>query len=49
MPEDIQFLVPSILNHRIVLSMEGALHMTKYEIMQRILKEVDVPVEVEQA
>ncbi|PFN20377.1 AAA family ATPase [Bacillus cereus] len=47
-PEDIQFLVPSVWNHRIVLSMEGALRTTKNEIMQRILKEVDVPVEIEQ-
>jgi MoxR-like ATPase len=29
--------------------MEGALRTTKNELMQRILKEVDVPVEIEQA
>ncbi|MGM2834856.1 AAA family ATPase, partial [Bacillus cereus group sp. Bce025] len=32
----------------IVLSMEGALRTTKNEMMQKILKEVDVPVEIEQ-
>ncbi|CJH83425.1 Mg-chelatase subunit ChlD [Streptococcus pneumoniae] len=48
-PEDIQLLVPSVWNHRIVLSMEGALRTTKNDIMQSILKEVDVPVEIEQA
>lgn len=48
-PEDIQFLAPSVWNHRIVLSMEGALRTTKNDIMQSILKEIDVPVEIEQA
>ncbi|KFM98648.1 MoxR family ATPase [Bacillus clarus] len=48
-PGDIQFLLPYVWKHRIVLSMEGALRTTKHEIMEKILNEIDVPVEIEQA
>lgn len=47
-PEDVQFLLPYIWKHRIILSMEGALRTTKQEIIASILNEVDVPVEIEQ-
>ncbi|MBN8235471.1 MoxR family ATPase [Halobacillus kuroshimensis] len=45
LPDDITFLAPSVLEHRIVLSMEGALRRTKVEILQDVLREVPVPVE----
>ncbi|MDC2864168.1 AAA family ATPase [Bacillus sp. BP-3] len=48
-PKDVQILLPYIWKHRIILSMEGALRTTKQEIIEAILKEVDVPVEIEQA
>lgn len=45
-PEDIQFVFPYISSHRIMLSMEGALHMTKREVIHSILDDIDVPVEM---
>ncbi|CAM4386158.1 magnesium chelatase [Bacillus manliponensis] len=48
-PEDVQFLLPYIWTHRIILSMEGALRTTKRDLMGTILTTVDVPVEIEQA
>lgn len=45
-PEDVHFMFPHISSHRIMLSMEGALHTTKYEVIQSILKSIDVPVEI---
>ena len=45
-PEDIQFVFPHISTHRIMLSMEGALHMTKSEVIHSILGNIDVPVEL---
>ncbi|MEI4828498.1 MoxR family ATPase [Bacillus sp. FJAT-53711] len=47
-PEDVQFLLSYIWKHRIILSMEGALRTTKQETIEKILQEVDVPVEIEQ-
>lgn len=48
-PEDIQFLLPYVWTHRVILSMEGALRTTKRDMIETILKDVDVPVEIEQA
>ena len=45
-PEDIQFVFPHISTHRIMLSMEGALHMTKSQVIHSILGNIDVPVEL---
>ena len=45
-PEDIQFVFPHISSHRMMLSMEGALHMTKNEVIRSILDNTDVPVEM---
>jgi MoxR-like ATPase len=45
-PEDIQFVFPYISSHRIMLSMEGALHITKSQVIQSILDNIDVPVEI---
>lgn len=45
-PEDIQFVFPHISSHRIMLSLEGALHITKSQAIDAILSEIDVPVEI---
>lgn len=45
-PEDIRYMFPHISSHRIMLSMDGALHTTKNEVIQSILKSIDVPVEI---
>lgn len=44
-PEDIQFVAPYVLSHRLVLTMEGAMRKTKQAVLQEILSQVDVPVE----
>ncbi|MBY0597547.1 AAA family ATPase [Bacillus bingmayongensis] len=48
-PEDIQFLLPYVWKHRLILSMEGALRTTKQKLIESILTDVDVPVEIEQS
>lgn len=45
-PEDIQFVFPHISSHRIMLSMEGTLHITKSQVIHSILSDIDVPVEI---
>ncbi len=45
-PEDIQFVAPYVLSHRLVLTMEGAMRKTKQAVFQEILTQVEVPVEV---
>ena len=45
-PEDVQFVFPHISTHRIMLSMEGALHITKDQVIQSVLNSIDVPVEI---
>ena len=45
-PEDVQFVFPHISSHRMLLSMEGALHTTKEQVIHSILNSIDVPVEM---
>jgi MoxR-like ATPase len=43
-PDDVQYVAPSILNHRIILSPEAEMSgSTSYSIVESILKEVEVP------
>ncbi|MDG5786043.1 MoxR family ATPase [Evansella sp. AB-P1] len=44
-PEDIKFLAPFVLSHRLVLTMESSMRRTKEEIFEEILNSIDVPVE----
>ncbi|WP_202409944.1 AAA family ATPase [Halobacillus litoralis] len=44
-PEDVKFLAPYVLEHRIVLSMEGAIRKTKSQVIQEVIQEIPVPVE----
>jgi MoxR-like ATPase len=45
-PEDVKFVVPYVLAHRIVLSIEGEMKYTKNDVIKEILNTVDVPVEI---
>lgn len=45
-PEDIQYVAPYVLSHRIVLSLESSMRMTKQQAMEELLATIDVPVEV---
>jgi MoxR-like ATPase len=43
-PEDIQFLAPHVLNHRLILSAEAEMDgITTKEVIQQIIQEVEVP------
>ena len=44
-PDDIKFVAPYVLSHRIVLSMEGSMRKTKEQVFQEILLGIEVPVE----
>ncbi|MEH7388622.1 MoxR family ATPase, partial [Bacillus sp. JJ1521] len=44
-PEDIKFMVPFVITHRLVLTMEGSLKKTNRQIVQELLRGVSVPVE----
>ncbi|MEC3884522.1 MoxR family ATPase [Halobacillus sp. HZG1] len=44
-PEDVKFLAPYVLEHRVVLSMEGAIRKTKSQVIREVIQEVPVPVE----
>ncbi|WP_202412353.1 AAA family ATPase [Halobacillus litoralis] len=44
-PEDVKFLAPYVLEHRVVLSMEGAIRKTKSQVVREVIQEVPVPVE----
>ncbi len=44
-PDDIKLMAPYVLSHRLVLSLEGTLRKTKHQVIQEILKAVEVPVE----
>ncbi|MEQ6391266.1 MoxR family ATPase [Bacillaceae bacterium S4-13-58] len=46
-PEDVKELIKPIFTHRLVLGMEASLRKTPEQIMDSLLKEVDVPVELE--
>ncbi len=44
-PEDIKFIAPYVISHRLVLTMEGSLKKTNRQIVQELLRAVSVPVE----
>ncbi|WP_449539821.1 AAA family ATPase [Ferdinandcohnia sp. Marseille-Q9671] len=44
-PEDIKFMAPYVIAHRLVLTMEGSLKKTNRQIVQELLATVTVPVE----
>jgi MoxR-like ATPase len=44
-PDDVKFLAPYVLEHRVVLSMEGAIRKTKSQVIREVIQEVPVPVE----
>lgn len=44
-PDDVKFLAPYILSHRLVLTMEGEMRMTKQQCMRHILEAIETPVE----
>ncbi|MBD8068509.1 AAA family ATPase [Bacillus sp. PS06] len=44
-PEDIKYMAPFVLPHRLVLTMEGSLKKTNKQVIKEILSTVSVPVE----
>ncbi|RWZ55052.1 MoxR family ATPase [Halobacillus fulvus] len=44
-PEDVKELAPFVLEHRIVLSMEGAIRKTNHQVIKEIIESVPVPIE----
>jgi MoxR-like ATPase len=44
-PDDVKFLAPYILAHRLVLTMEGEMRMTKHQCLRHILEAIETPVE----
>ncbi|SDP31071.1 MoxR-like ATPase [Litchfieldia salsa] len=44
-PEDIKFMAPFVLPHRLVLTMDGSLKKTNKQVIKEILTSVSVPVE----
>ena len=45
-PHDVKELAPYVIEHRIILSMEGMIRKTTQEITQEIIQSVEVPVEL---
>ncbi|TLS36438.1 MoxR family ATPase [Pseudalkalibacillus caeni] len=45
LPDDVKFVAPFVLSHRMVLSMEGSMRKTKEQLMEEILGAIEVPVE----
>ncbi|MBM7096305.1 MoxR family ATPase [Bacillus sp. H-16] len=44
-PEDVKFLAPCVLGHRLVLTLESTMTRTKEDIMDRLLQGIEAPVE----
>jgi len=44
-PDDVKFLAPYVLSHRLVLTMEGEMRMTKLQCLRNILETIETPVE----
>lgn len=44
-PDDVKTLAPYILSHRLVLTMEGEMRMSKQQMLRNILEAVEAPVE----
>ncbi|MBA2175709.1 MoxR family ATPase [Halobacillus locisalis] len=47
-PEDVKYLAPYLFEHRIVLSMEGAIRKSNEQIVKEMIEQVPVPVEAGQ-
>ena len=47
-PEDVKHLAPYLFEHRIVLSMEGAIRKSNEQVVQEMIEQVPVPVEAGQ-
>lgn len=45
-PEDVKTLAPYLFEHRIVLSMEGAIRKSNDQVVKEVINQVPVPVEV---
>lgn len=46
-PQDIKILAASVLEHRLILSMDGAMRNEKVDVVREIIESVEVPVELE--
>src|SRR5699024_6949716 len=46
-PGDVKWLAPYIFEHRLILTMEGSIKKTPWQVVTEILKKVPVPVEQE--
>lgn len=46
-PQDVKILAASILEHRLILSMDGAMRNEKADLVREIIESVEVPVELE--
>ncbi|WP_096440704.1 AAA family ATPase [Alteribacter populi] len=44
-PEDVKQLAPYVLSHRLVLTLESSMTKTKSDVLTRILREIEAPVE----
>jgi len=44
-PEDIKYMAPYVISHRLVLTMEGSLKKTNRQVIHELLSTVSVPVE----
>lgn len=44
-PEDVKKMAPHVLTHRLVLTMEGEMRVTKRQMIDQVLEKVDVPLE----
>ncbi|MCD2138473.1 AAA family ATPase [Salinicoccus halitifaciens] len=44
-PDDVKYIAPYVLTHRIVLNIEGMTLTSEKEVMERILRSTEVPVE----
>ncbi|MBY6037852.1 MoxR family ATPase [Fictibacillus nanhaiensis] len=46
-PDDIQYVAPFVLSHRLVLTMEGTMRKTKDQVLKELMESIEVPVESE--
>ncbi|KGP71892.1 AAA family ATPase [Pontibacillus yanchengensis] len=48
-PEDVKELATNVFEHRIVLSMEGSIRKTPYQVVYELVDSIEVPVEIGEA
>lgn len=46
-PQDIKELAPFVLEHRIILTLDGMMRKTKHEVILEVIEQQQVPVEME--